>query len=961
MGAEVETGSAVVLSAETSRPVHSTYVLGDKVEVNFHVAGLKPQQAPVTLAIDVVDEREQSVTHADLPVTGDAKGAWDATFEAPAGRLGFYRVRAKLSSGQTIKELGTRKAGYITYAVMADLPSRADYGEANTFYGLQGNFNAKWSDEIVPLLGARWMLEGFGWAGVEPEHAGQFREAIDAGKVSVAPRKAGRWQTYPLICLSPIPKWAAKPDTYMYNTGSLTPEGEKAWVEFCKQAARVNAQRFPNLQQRIYQVTWEPVPPWGFKGTDQELIRIYQLAYPALHEGDPRAVVAGPTRTIENNDLPGTINMLKAGLGKYLDAFAIHPYFSVETEEGGYVTALRTLRAALDQYAKPGLPILGTEQGSPTKEDLSKEIVQAQTLMRFNLIGLGEGMQFNFSFYIHDFRTGGQLGQGFYYNLTPEFAWGPIKIGPKPVAPAFSAQTMLLEGYRPVRAIEWMGATAWGYAYARGDEVALALWDSGPVSQTITLPTGTAEVTVYDMMGNPKKVVTANGELQLALGQDPVYVTGVSPTMWGNAGATRLTLSGSLNAVCPGEEVTVRGHVTAMADAGDLKLVAVAHSQVGDAPFVQSLKASASEATAFEFKLHIPASTLPGRYPLRLVLNKGSDAIAVAGAGLQVVAPVTVSRMEPQLGDNGARSIALTLRNQKSVASRGRVAIALPGLADAEGHGEYAVSAGGTQRVVVPLPQVAVDPLRRYEVVATITPEGGYKVSHARKINFTTAVRMDTADNQGTWAQVPPMVLAGREAVIRGAAQYYKDDKDLSATLRVGWTERALRLHVEIMDDVFCQPFTAADIWKGDSLQLGFNLDPFQKDVKATGNRAADEAVQQRRHTEVNVGLTPQGPQAYRSTTFNNDKLPRGPIPVADWPLSITRSAGKIIYDVEIPWAVLGAKEAPAAGQLIGFGMTVNDLDEPDQKEPKALGGFGGIYPSKNPDKFGLLLLGAGK
>ncbi|MFA7174269.1 MAG: hypothetical protein WC340_12835 [Kiritimatiellia bacterium] len=35
-----------------------------------------------------------------------------------------------------------------------------------------------------------------------------------------------------------------------------------------------------------YQITVEPEISWGFKGTVDDLLRIYQIAYPALHEAD---------------------------------------------------------------------------------------------------------------------------------------------------------------------------------------------------------------------------------------------------------------------------------------------------------------------------------------------------------------------------------------------------------------------------------------------------------------------------------------------------------------------------------------------------------------------------------------------------------------------------------------------------------------------------------------------------
>lgn len=953
-----ESSQAAQLSIETSHPVHSTYVLGEKVELKIKVAGFAPAASGIDVKLTFLDANDNLVDEKNIACNASADGTWETVISAPADKLGFYRVKAALSTGETIAELGTRKSGYITYAVMPDPAKRGDCDATDAFYGLQGAFNHVWRDEIIHLLGPRWLLEGFAWDGVEPARAGQFAEALAAKKIPTEPRKAGKWQTYPLICLSPIPKWAAKPETYSYNTGALTPEGEQAWVEFCRNAARVQLQRFPHLKQRIYQVTWEPVVPWGFKGTDQELIRIYELAYPILHEVDPGAVVAGPTKTLENQELDNTVKILKAGLGKYIDALAIHPYYSADAEDSGYVESVRRLQAAVDQYVRPGTPILGTEQGSPTKEVIAKEIIQANTLMRYNLISLGEGFQFNFSFYIHDFRTGGQLGQGFYYNLTSNFAWGPEKISPKPVAPAFAAQTLLLEGHRPVRSIEWLGSTALGYAFAKQDHIVLALWDFGG-SRTVSLPVGTSEVTVYDMMGNSRNVPAPGGDLQLKIGADPIYIEGVSPKLWGSAGVSQISVKSEEPAVCPGESIIIDGVVTASGASG-LTLLARAAEELGGGVQKLEIAGNAGKESAFRFELKVPPKTTAGRYPVSLVLQSGTEARAVSGIAVRVLEPVKIVRMEPQLGADNRPSIRLQLLNQTNQTLSGIAKIEVAGTGINANSPTIEIAAGETRSVAVELnSNQPLLPIKRYQVEATVALANGMQASKVQPLNFLTTAQVNAeSTTQVEWGKIAPIRVAGREAVIRGADQYYKNDEDLSAVLKLAWSAKALLLHVEVQDDQFCQPFNTTDLWRGDCLQIGFNLDPFSERQKETGNRAADEAKQQRRHTEINVGLTRDGPQAYRSFTFNVEKLPRGLIANDRLPVSVQRNGNVTVYDVVIPWAALGLEETPTTGQVIGFGMTVNDADANDQKEPKALGVFGGIHPSKNPDKFGLMLLG---
>src|SRR5690606_16338415 len=113
-------------------------------------------------------------------------GAWQTKLtDFPHDRLGFYRVEAELSGaalsgggGVKLAKLGTRPAGYLTYAVVPDPAERKDFGETGSRFGMQGGFGP-WGNRSLALLGARWVLDGnFEWRRNEPERAGQFAEAM---------------------------------------------------------------------------------------------------------------------------------------------------------------------------------------------------------------------------------------------------------------------------------------------------------------------------------------------------------------------------------------------------------------------------------------------------------------------------------------------------------------------------------------------------------------------------------------------------------------------------------------------------------------------------------------------------------------------------------------------------------------------------------------------------------------
>lgn len=529
---------AITLTADTNRPEISTSALGQAVQFTFQASGMSAGQS-LSLQLNIVNEHGSTIETRSIPVLANGSGAWQSTITAPDGQLGFYRVNAQLSNGVTLSPLGSRPAGALTYAVVPDPAQRVDYGEKNSFFGLQGGFGASWGQSAQQYLGARWTLDSsFNWSDNEPNYAGQWN-----GQVTPAPSQT--WTTYSLPTLFMAPPWAVIPDTSIYCTGALTPAGETAWSNYCAKAANAFRTKYPNREQDIYQITWEPIQDWGFKGTDEQLLRIYQIAYGAIHTADPKAVVAGPTMGITaEGGWPGnyeretqSVTLFQKGLAKYLDAYTTHPYYAAtptasSPEAEQMVDRIRYIRSVVSQYgAAEGktLPLFGTEQGYQDDGTPAGELKAARYLIRENLIMMGEGFRFNFGFYAVDASMdgGATIGRyGYYYSLVNGIPWGPNKVCPKPIVPAYAAQSLLLDGHRSGAALEDMGGTKWGYRFDAidGSNSVFALWDYGAAPSSFTLCTGLGSVLVYDWMGNSQWMLTNNGALTLTLGEEPVYV-----------------------------------------------------------------------------------------------------------------------------------------------------------------------------------------------------------------------------------------------------------------------------------------------------------------------------------------------------------------------------------------------------------------------------------------------------
>jgi hypothetical protein len=545
--------AAAVLTGDTSRPESSTFASGEKVIITFSATGLASTK-PESLIVSVTNADSKHVANWTAPVVANTAGNWQASWTAPSSKLGFFRVWAHLSDGTTFAGLGSRPAGYISYCVVPNPALRTTPSEANARFGMQGGFNA--NVNILPYLGIRWVLEGYFWSYNEPQSSGQFATGVAAANAKgqklpavdtstqTVTYNGVPWQVYTVACLmnggvrNGAPTWAETSD------GAIATASLPAWSSYCAAVAKDYCNLHPNQTQHIYQLAWEPDDAM----TQPEVLAIYQSAYAAMHAVDAKAVVIGPT---SYSIYPGQLTWDKGitGLSNYIDGIGIHPYFTslpvqwgVEWPEqipdwGGGVPGTLAQNARVLAADFPGKPLYGTEQGfnsyngqTTTAQWQQNELAEAESLLRENLIMLGEHFQFNMTFYIADYP--GNNDYGYYYNLLSGEPFATSKISPKPIAPAYAAQSFLLEGSQSDGVVPGLGANEWGYVFQNGSTYTVALWTT-LTNQMVTLPVGVSSVSVYDWMGNMTTVKAVNNSVTLAIGPEPIYVVGGTSAVLG--------------------------------------------------------------------------------------------------------------------------------------------------------------------------------------------------------------------------------------------------------------------------------------------------------------------------------------------------------------------------------------------------------------------------------------------
>lgn len=553
----------VVLTGDTAEPRHSLFLADQEIVLNFRVHGL-PRETDEVLEVRVSDIASQVVYERRVPLTvgrgefatigfktggGAEPSEWLIALPIPYQRLGYYQAHARLSGGATLPSVGSRPGGYLTYAIILDPSQRRSFPARETFFGMIGAFESA-------LIGANWYVHNyntFTWKSFEPDNPEQFFERVaqfeaeeQRGGWAAMPHfegrhyynlagRSGHLPQYSILYFGTPPYWAADNTTRTHLTATLTRDGEEQFRQFCLKLGRYMAEKRANEALHYYQVTDEPDIPWGYKGSIESLVRLYEIAYPALHSVDPQAVVAGPGINLgAHKQLE---EMLRCGFGRYVDVLDFHPYMGgdVLPEEFGLIDKIQTVKELVRRYVGRELPMTGTESGHNAQGDtMDIWLRKAWADVQHNLILLGEGFWLNVAFHGGDqSRKTNENTWGYFFNLDIERDYGIQKASPKPVVPAYATLSWLLEGHKSIGSLAWLGQGVVGYAYSRDGAVTLALWSRTPVE--VKVPTGTERVQLYDWMGNVDERESPNGSLTLTTRRDPQYIRGVAAAHCGTS------------------------------------------------------------------------------------------------------------------------------------------------------------------------------------------------------------------------------------------------------------------------------------------------------------------------------------------------------------------------------------------------------------------------------------------
>ena len=922
------------LMAVTSNSSTGIYVIGEEVSIQFKVeqTSLLPNNA--TLNIKVLDEHGNQLAQENTAVGRENKD-WSYTFKAPNGRQGFYRVYASLSNGVTIPSLGTMPAGYVTYCIVSDPYDRPTYSMAETRFGIQGGFNG--SVNALPYLGVRWVNDSrFTWRWHEPNKSGEYAAARAAAKASgdIGPSKIPGstygydwcytskngnrkpWPIYPVFHLYRAPDWAADIGSLINTTAAIKPEAVAAWAAYCSEVAKAAVEDYPNLPIHFFEITWEPN---YVNMSEKQFTDIYKIASASIRAIDKKAVLSGPTKAgLGLYSMDQEALWFKSGFGDTIDYYTVHPYTKMPPEENGYLTAIRSLHEYVKKNAHRDYPFAATEEGEDTHGTPESELAQARDLLRSSLMLLGEGYRFYFAFYIADYGDASG-GFGYFYNLDKNVQYGTSKISPKPIAPAFAAETLLLDGTNAAGEIELPKPTQLGYAFVRGGHVTGALWDYAGASSA-SLESHNRFVTVYDWMGNSRVVPTKAGHVDLALTQDPIYVRGLDYGKYGLAQS--LSLSDTPIFDSAGDKVQINGAVnTANTSVKSAQLRLELEEHLSCKVALQKIALPTDATKAFHFTAMIPLGTPPGKYPFAVQLRLADGSVITKKSLVTVQTPVELAFVAPITNfENNAYvvrgyRVRLTAPSQKGVS--GTVELSVPSVSQS-GRVRFHIAAAGQKDITVPCASSVVSPSRAYIGEVKIVTISGLLVSRRVTVDYLSAQECATAPtidgDLSDWPSASLVQVTENKSLHRSSVGFKWNSAGLFLSVVNDGSLPSVKNRDEAANN---HSVSISDFNESDTVQLTVNLDLGKKEITTPDEHS--NMLNRPRLSRITLGVLAGKPVLFRATTFNSQDYPIGTL---ECPVAIVPKGQTVVYEAEIPWEKLGAKSPLRPGDVLGISIS---------------------------------------
>lgn len=658
------------------------------------------------------------------------------------------------------------------------------------------------------------------------------------------------------------------------------------------EAVEVWARDNPDLPDVVC-VYNEPNAHW--QGTEEEMVRFHNETADAVKRGRPGAKVGGPV--LYSVDVKAFKRYVEKGILRNMDYVVMHAYVPATPPETDFIERIIAMQEYLATTEYRNLPVALTEFGwTGYPGDWQKpvsELDKARYCVRSLLLCTARNIDAMIYFNAR------------YVQAAKDYNYSMVKPDYTPL-PAFVAFSTMLREMSTVKGggqyfklapgVFWTG-------FKRDGKALAALWTS-------------KEDVEYSLPEQPETVTGMTGGMiapnrRIALSPSPCYVT------FQNAAIADMKILQKIKQL-PGnvlpmvaDEIMLPPGLSignggicfpATAPLGEYTIILRRGSEFYAQP-VTVIPPVEIAATDFHWNGRTPeghlefasTSALPGtaEFEVKLIDSEGK--------------PLAEKTMKLPCGETVPAGFDLSVKNGKR--ATGRLAI----------------------RCRQPIDWTA-------EAGFDITPLAAFTVP-----KFTSA----------DWAEIPGVDVAAWS----NPAESEKDGHATAkAELKLAAAPDGLHLRLTVHDDYHIQNDRWNDMWKEDSIQVGFDLDadrewePNNVGHGLNGHRVVEYGIASRRDGKAQgwcfLGCA--------------DGIKSGPAFELMKTIRVVRNEAdrQTVYEVLFPWKLLGADSMPKPGTRIGFALLINDTDQTLKR--KMLRFFDGIA-SKDPTRYGKLIIGERK
>lgn len=932
----------------------SVFAPGEPVKLRLTLKG-EGFPGTDTLQWKLCDYRNVPLESGSLPVTADALKR-GIEFPVKNQKAGCFFLYMKLEkSGITIPWKGSRLPGYVTFGVLPELKALPLKFSDDSRFGGQGTNFIKTGEfmqgdcyaPFYPTVGMKWAYIGRSLLNLEkspgtfqPKTVEEYKKGYPGwgfvNRMTLVTDLHGA-PTH-LLKFPPYMEKKAIEKLASLQAQAYPLKDSAAYTELTGRVAKdVSAWRraFATqwMSRNYYQLHWEP--DWHWNGTEDEFLEYYRAAKAGISANDPGAFLMGGNYGVISRGNKKLERLFAKGLGKYVDGIFSHLYFlpvTMEPEDAGLHTDCRHLRQLVDRYIGPDAPLINTEWGTDYHRDtrnLTHDLLMNHLyrFVRGHLIALGEGFNGTWFFYTTDYcdytSKGGEQGYGMSFNTSSyisKYKFGAASLEPKPTMMAAAAMTRLLEGTKTLGRLDHLDSSVFAYSFRRAGTNLVAVW-SPKKEQILNLETGVPIVTVYDIMGNARKVKTDRGTLSLKIDRYPQYVTGIADAFLPTADRTASSVFVSKRMqLAPGNAVKR----LLKPGAGAEKLV---------------LKSAKGDLVLGE---RIPADLPAGCFEVFAAGKNGRKESML----LDVSGQVRFGGRREFLSSSGTAYLEQPVRNLSSIPQSLTLRASYGGR-------EFfsavrSVDAEKTTVFRIPLDRAGYDGLKLQNYVLTLSNANGLQA----KSEWFGGVVVPSKKNPGKvdgrltdWSSKGFSRRLGRDALTH-KKELWRGEKDFSCRWQLAADRKSLHLAVEVRDDVDFRGGNPKQPWRDDSLILVLGRD-------------SDGNGEWLLHRRFSITRSPDGKTLVQEI-FGTP--PRGVLPVREQMLEavVKRNAGEhtTVYEIRIPF---GGRDGllPEKGPF-GLGFSVHDIDKKEemlQDQHREISVLGGVPLFMGHTRFATILI----